>query len=78
MFKVTFIDPLSHVHLRLQLQLRICFHVHFRVFLLVGTFIKMMLMVPFQFLYDFAHFSAFVMTMPSFFSETVFPTFQLL
>jgi hypothetical protein len=49
MFKVTLIHPLCHVHLRLQVQLRIHFHVHFRVFLLVVTFIKMILMVPFQF-----------------------------
>jgi hypothetical protein len=49
MFKVTFIDPLCHVHVRLQVQLRIRFYVHFRVCLLVVTFIKMMLTVPLHF-----------------------------
>jgi hypothetical protein len=50
MFKITFIDPLCHLHVRLQVQLRIRFCVHFRAFLLVVTFIKMILMVPLQFL----------------------------
>jgi hypothetical protein len=50
MFRVTFIDALRHVHACLQVQLCIRFHVNFRVFLLVVTFIKMILMVPFQYL----------------------------
>jgi hypothetical protein len=49
MFKVTFIDPFCHVHVHLQVQLGIRFHVHFRIFLLVVTFIKMMLTVPLHF-----------------------------